>query len=108
MILLLETMALKERVGTVVSDKMEKTRIVAVNEFVFHNNSVYKKSLKSEIWDNQDKMHSLEQWKKIEAKFPEFVTVLGTDGGFRDHVKVRVKWRKAYRSSQVRNLKSLF
>ena len=78
------------------------------NEFVFHNNSVYKKSLKSEIWDNQDKMHSLEQWKKIEAKFPEFVTVLGTDGGFRAHVKVRVKWRKAYRSSQVRYLKSLF
>ena len=41
MILYLETMALKERVGTVVSDKMEKTVVVAVENRFPH--STYQK-----------------------------------------------------------------
>ena len=76
------------------------------NEFLFHNSSVHKKSVKSDIWDAQTFENTRRDHEYIASKLPDFFKVLYDEngdrvaGGFRNFGKTRVSWSKAYKSSQ--------
>ena len=82
-------------------------------EFVFFNQSVHKKSMKSTIWDEQTFQNTLKDHKIVEAAFPGIFTILYDEngervkGGFRDYGKVSVKWSKAY-NKKLGSLEHLF
>lgn len=83
-------------------------------EFIFFNNSVHKKSMKSTIWDEQTFENTHRDHKIAESMFPGIFTILYDDngervkGGFRDYGKVRVEWSKAFGSYQRGSLEDLF
>lgn len=75
-------------------------------EFVFHNESVKKRSMKSTVWDNQTFEQTHKDHKYIQSLFPEVFTILYDKdgnrevGGYRDYGKVKVQWSKAYKQSK--------
>ncbi|NVK05829.1 MAG: hypothetical protein HWD92_13470 [Flavobacteriia bacterium] len=77
------------------------------NEFLFHNSSVHKKSVKSDIWDKQTFEDTQRDHEYIASKLPDFFKVLYEEngnrvaGGFRNFGKTRVSWSKAFKSSQL-------
>jgi len=76
-------------------------------EFIFFNNSVHKKNMKSTIWDQQTFEATHQDHKIIEQMFPEIYKILynadGTrvQGGFRNYGKTRISYSKAYKQSKL-------
>lgn len=76
------------------------------NEFLFRNSSVHKKSMKSDIWDDQSYERTHKDHRYIAKKFPDFFKILYNDdgsrlsGGFRGYGKTRVEWSKAYKQAK--------
>ena len=76
-------------------------------EFIFFNNSVHTKNMKSTIWDEQTFEATHQDHKIIEQMFPEIYKILynadGTrvQGGFRNYGKTRISYSKAYKQSKL-------
>jgi hypothetical protein len=84
-------------------------------EFIFFNNSVHTKNMKSTIWDEQTFEATHRDHKIVESMFPGIFTVLydhhsgeRVKGGFRDYGKTRTDWSKAFGSHQRGSLEDLF
>lgn len=84
-------------------------------EFIFFNNSVHTKDMKSTVWDEQTFENTHRDHKIVESMFPGIFTVLynhrsgeRVKGGFRDYGKTRTDWSKAFGSHQRGSLEDLF
>ena len=75
-------------------------------EFIFYNNSILKKQMKSTVWDTQTFEQTHNDHKYLEKLFPEVYTILYDEegkrlnGGYRDYGKVKVQWSKAYKRAK--------
>lgn len=76
------------------------------DEFVFFNESVKKKTMKSTVWDTQTFEQTHRDHKYIQTLFPDVFTILydkdgnREKGGYRDYGKVKVQWSKAYKQAK--------
>lgn len=80
------------------------------SEFVFHNSSAHKKSMKSDVWDAQTHEQTLRDHQHLEKMFPGIYKVVYDEngnrasGGYRGFGKSKVFWNKAYKRSNENSL----
>lgn len=83
-------------------------------EFIFQNNSVYKKSLKSAVWDQQTYEQTQKDHQYLEKMFPGIYNIVYDSdgnraaGGYRNSGKSKILWSKAYKKSQINTLEKFF
>jgi hypothetical protein len=83
-------------------------------EFIFQNNSVYKKDLKSAVWDQQTYEQTQKDHQYLEKMFPGIYNIVYDEdgnraaGGYRNAGKSKILWSKAYKKSQISSLEKFF